>query len=52
MTTKRRMEILTSTPRGPIRFRDIKLSTRLANSSGTSSCENVRIQGYSFIKEQ
>lgn len=29
----------TSTPRGPIRLREIKLSIKLENSSGTSSCK-------------
>lgn len=38
------MAKLTSTPCGPIRLRDIKLSISGANSSGTSSCKTLNIK--------
>lgn len=41
---------LTSTPWGPIRFLCIKLSTNVANSSGTSSCYIQEFNTYIFSK--
>lgn len=44
-----RMWIPTSTPRGPMRLRDIKLVTSVANSSGTSSCKSLGHHNFNHL---